>query len=45
MRGGFSTTEGVFNFLTEGDEIWAAVMPHDNSVYFVVDYTGTLHPG
>lgn len=43
--GVFSTTEGVFKHLAAGDEIWAAVMPHDNSVYFMVDATGTLHPG
>lgn len=40
----YSTTEAVFNHLTVGDEIWAAVMPHDNAVYFIVDETGTLHP-
>ncbi len=44
IDGIYSTTEEVFNHLTEGDEIWAAVMPHDNAVYFVVDETGTLHP-
>ena len=44
IDGIYSTTEEVFNHLTEGDEIWAAVMPHDNAVYFIVDETGTLHP-
>ncbi len=40
----YKTTKSLFDLLKEGCEIWAAVRPHDNGIYFVIDDNGTLKP-
>ena len=40
----YTTTE-IYDRVGVGDEVWAAVMPHDRAIYFVVAADGVLVGG
>mgnify|MGYP003449982407 FL=1 len=44
-RGERATTTEIYDRVGVGDEVWAAVMPHDRAIYFVVAADGVLVGG
>ena len=42
--GRFSTTTAIYEAVSAEQELWFALMPHDQAIYFMVDSQGALVP-